>query len=464
MARKKAQAAEPNGDTLVEEVTAELVEGGAPMELGECIGGAEPATGEESILTDDVVEGYALFIEALVECGSDRSEAAAQFRFLLDELAEPNEELAALLERSPRDGDGLIHYMRAIEAGLTTGGNSRELFRSNDAWLAYRVFVRFTEELDELVSDEPDGPGADIEHDGSSADVEPEQESASDPITTDELLRERPLEPGGFEMKTLTAEMSPERREQLAAESDELALRIDDLEHEKKAENKRLADEISILEERRLKIAKTRIKGEEESSVRCRWYTDWTNGVRELVRMDTDEVVETRAISWSERQQRIDLDVRADVEPPTLYNHFRCNACSWTWQVEPTSNLPADAVCPSCDSKAISLFASVIPPEPLLVKPEPTDESPEYREGYEAFEGARSSNENPYDAIEQAESHQEWLRGYDQASDDEYPEDGDPIDDDADDIEDTDVEVQPMDDGTEGEDDPELSDEEDLNG
>ena len=75
------------------------------------------------------------------------------------------------------------------------------------------------------------------------------------------------------------------------------------LEAERAVLNKKIKPMVERLEE----LAPIVDQGREERDVECRWYYDYPNGERFLVRTDTMELVESDVIPEWERQQRLAL-------------------------------------------------------------------------------------------------------------------------------------------------------------
>lgn len=142
--------------------------------------------------------------------------------------------------------------------------------------------------------------GGDAEGDTS----EPQAEEVPEPV----YAAPRPRIFGHVEMKTLYKEIDNDRYHELADEMTELVLKKSQLEDRKKAQNKVYTDQINDLDERIAKNAQLLDNGEEENTVRCVWMLDFTNDIAELVRTDNHNVIERRALSLTEKQQKMALD------------------------------------------------------------------------------------------------------------------------------------------------------------
>jgi hypothetical protein len=95
---------------------------------------------------------------------------------------------------------------------------------------------------------------------------------------------------------------------EVAAYADSLAIdkiNLDNMKEEKARSNKAYTESIKELDEALTEVAiKVRSK-KEEREVECRWDYDFTLNTKTLIRTDTGEVVETRVIEASERQEQL---------------------------------------------------------------------------------------------------------------------------------------------------------------
>jgi hypothetical protein len=215
-----------------------------------------------------------------------------------------------------------------------------------------------TEEIDGTTADEVENIPPNIPEADSDEESGDESEIDTDPDEDDDLTAPREVEEKGHEMQTLKMPVTEERyralSEQLVAEQREL----DAVKAEKKEIDGRLGRKIKNHETVISKIAKTLDEGEEESAVRCVWVVDYTNGVKELRREDTGDVVQSMPLTADEKQLKIEEFNGAAVEAPTegeeiVAVDLKCNVCGWTWRVDGTEAQP----CPvdGCGSTAVSI-------------------------------------------------------------------------------------------------------------
>lgn len=103
--------------------------------------------------------------------------------------------------------------------------------------------------------------------------------------------------------RSLVAKLSPAESESYGKELAEVIVAKGALECEKAVIGKRIKPLVERLEE----LAPIVKSGEEVREVECRWYYDFPNRVRHLIRLDTMELVESDGIPAHEHQQSFDL-------------------------------------------------------------------------------------------------------------------------------------------------------------
>lgn len=100
-------------------------------------------------------------------------------------------------------------------------------------------------------------------------------------------------------------------QEEIAKKGGALALKLQEigqLEESKKADNDSWRDKITKATEESDAMAACIRAGKEERSVKCKVHSIYETGQIRVVQAETGEVVEERAMTYSERQGRLDLD------------------------------------------------------------------------------------------------------------------------------------------------------------
>lgn len=87
-----------------------------------------------------------------------------------------------------------------------------------------------------------------------------------------------------------------------------------DAELRKKASADRFKEELEELDGRIAHLARIVRSGEEYRTVECKWRYLFDVNTKELVRMDTGEIVETAAITAEERQLMLQIDQEKEAE------------------------------------------------------------------------------------------------------------------------------------------------------
>lgn len=91
-----------------------------------------------------------------------------------------------------------------------------------------------------------------------------------------------------------------------------------DIEHKKKTEADRFKDELESVDGRSSHLASIIREGSERREVECQWRYLFETNSKELVRMDSGEIVETLAITADERQLMLQMDQEKETETAAI--------------------------------------------------------------------------------------------------------------------------------------------------
>lgn len=188
-------------------------------------------------------------------------------------------------------------------------------------------------------------------------DVEeaPEVESPDDDLTAPREQRY-----GWEETRTLQQDLTDERRDILSAELAKGYQQLEATKTEKSGVVSTYTAKIKSIEGECSKKAQALNDGFERMPVRCRWDLDYTNGVKNLVRLDTEETIETKVMTMQEKQLKLDefngaaVEVPEETEERTGPALLHCNVCGWDWDATDGNEIEP---CPKCESTAVSYRA-----------------------------------------------------------------------------------------------------------
>lgn len=109
-------------------------------------------------------------------------------------------------------------------------------------------------------------------------------------------------------VRELPCELSAEEFEQRATLFAKLDEKLAALDVKKKAQNDLIKEEIDEVEAERGKLRRIILARTEEREIKCQWQPDWASRSMLLRRLDTQQVVDTRAMTGDEQQEQLDLD------------------------------------------------------------------------------------------------------------------------------------------------------------
>ena len=147
-------------------------------------------------------------------------------------------------------------------------------------------------------------PADDPENGIASGDREPhEGDDAGDPKPD-----------GVIEIRNLYQPIEPERKEQLTQRLAAKCQQLAEVRQTKKERNRAYNDVLKSIEEEIARLADTISEMKELLPVRCQWFYDYGSEVKELTRLDTMEIVETRRLAREDHERPLPFEEQDDDE------------------------------------------------------------------------------------------------------------------------------------------------------
>ncbi len=116
--------------------------------------------------------------------------------------------------------------------------------------------------------------------------------------------------------RKLPCQLTPEEKQERGKSLADLEYAKVEIERNKKIEMERFKDELTSTDLGIDKLVSVIRSGMEDREVDCEWKPDWTTMVKSLIRLDTNEPVQTMPISENERQTALPLDGETCSECP----------------------------------------------------------------------------------------------------------------------------------------------------